>query len=191
MGNRLWRVRFDIPLTDWISFHLKSKRNIASGNELPWSSIFCVTLWQIWKDRNRKGFDNTDNMVAISSKTIVSYTNENVQAFKSSLHRGFTRPVLIKWVPPCAGKIKLNTDGCWYESNRNTGFGGLLRDVSGDWILGYFGKAVCESSLKAEIWGIHGGLTIILEKSMSGITIESDALIAVDLINEGHSVNHT
>lgn len=31
------------------------------------------------------------------------------------------------------------------------------------------------ASLEAEIWGIYTGLTIILEKSMSYITIESDS----------------
>lgn len=56
--------------------------------------------------------------------------------------------------------------------------------------MGYFGKADCDSSLEDENWGIYRGLTIILEKSMSRITIELDALMAVKLINEGDSVDH-
>ncbi|KAI8546501.1 hypothetical protein RHMOL_Rhmol07G0123100 [Rhododendron molle] len=51
-------------------------------------------------------------------------------------------------------------------------------------------KIACESSLEAEIWGIYRGLTIILEKSMTNINLESDSLIAVRLINEGNSGNH-
>ncbi|KAI8535083.1 hypothetical protein RHMOL_Rhmol10G0147600 [Rhododendron molle] len=42
--------------------------------------------------------------------------------------------MLVHWLPPCAGKIKLNTDGCWYLSNRKVGFGGIFRDDKGEWI---------------------------------------------------------
>ncbi|KAI8535084.1 hypothetical protein RHMOL_Rhmol10G0147600 [Rhododendron molle] len=62
--------------------------------------------------------------------------------------------MLVHWLPPCAGKIKLNTDGCWYLSNRKVGFGGIFRDDKGEWILGYYGKPVCKTSLVVEIWGI-------------------------------------
>ncbi|KAI8524058.1 hypothetical protein RHMOL_Rhmol13G0119700 [Rhododendron molle] len=39
-------------------------------------------------------------------------------------------PILIQWVPPCAENIKLNTDGCWYRTSRNVGFGGLFKDAN-------------------------------------------------------------
>ncbi|KAI8558233.1 hypothetical protein RHMOL_Rhmol04G0074400 [Rhododendron molle] len=88
------------------------------------------------------------------------------------------------------GIIKLNMDGCWYESNGKAGFGGLFRDAKGDWILGFFGKLNCESSLEAELWGIYKGLQIILEKSLQNVQIESDAMLAVSLINDGNPGNH-
>ncbi|KAI8533934.1 hypothetical protein RHMOL_Rhmol10G0049400 [Rhododendron molle] len=47
-----------------------------------------------------------------------------------------------------------------------------------DWILGFFGKLVCNSSLEAELCGIYRGLTIFWRK-------------AVELINEGNLGNHT
>ncbi|KAG5564215.1 hypothetical protein RHGRI_000421 [Rhododendron griersonianum] len=86
--------------------------------------------------------------------------------------------------------IKLNTDGCWYESNSKLGFGGLFRDSKGNWILGFFGKLVCDSSLEVELWAIYRGFTIILEKSLANVTIESDSLVVVELINEGTPGNH-
>lgn len=132
MGSRLWRDRFDSPVSEWISFHLKSKRHATSGKERPWNTVFCATLWQIWKDRNRKSFDNIDAVTSVASKVILSYADEIDQAFKSPLYKGFTRSILIKWKPPCAGKIKLNTDGCRYQSSRNAGFGGIFRDANGE-----------------------------------------------------------
>ncbi|KAH7859313.1 hypothetical protein Vadar_034482 [Vaccinium darrowii] len=52
----------------------------------------------------------------------------------------------------------------------------------GEWVLGYCGKLIWETSLAAELWAIYRGLTIILEKNMPNVTIESDSLMAVNLI---------
>lgn len=65
------------------------------------------------------------------------------------------------------------------------GFGGIFRNEQGDWELGYFGRMMATSSLETEIWSIYRGLTIILEKGMSNVQIESDSQTAVFLINEG------
>ncbi|XP_058189471.1 uncharacterized protein LOC131307071 [Rhododendron vialii] len=88
------------------------------------------------------------------------------------------------------GHLKLNTDGCFYESTNTAGFRGVIRDSSGNWILGYYGKATCTSSLEVEIWAIYRGLTIILEKGMSNVTIEFDSSVAVGFYNEGPPVDH-
>lgn len=93
--------------------------------------------------------------------------------------------ILIRWIPPFTAGDKLNTDGCLYESNRKVGFGGLFRDHVGMWLLGYYGKLNCNSRLETELWGIYRGLTIMLEKGYSNVQIESDSLMAVQLINEG------
>lgn len=56
--------------------------------------------------------------------------------------------------------------------------------------MGFFGKLNCESSLEAELWGIYKGLQIILEKSLRNVQIESDAMLAVNLIKDGNPGNH-
>ncbi|KAG5538879.1 hypothetical protein RHGRI_019428 [Rhododendron griersonianum] len=33
LKSRLWRVRDEIPLSDWISFHLKSKKEIKLNTD--------------------------------------------------------------------------------------------------------------------------------------------------------------
>lgn len=190
LKSRLWREKEDRPMPEWILLHSISKNVVVCGEPLPWSILFCATIWQIWKDRNRKSFDNLDPVISVSTKAIVSYTTEIVQAFQSPVTNGCTRPMLISWAPPCAGTTKLNTDGCWNQTNGSAGFEGIFRDTKGDWILGYYGKLNCESSLEVEIWGIYRGLTIILEKSLTNIKIESDSIIAVESINGGNSVNH-
>lgn len=83
------------------------------------------------------------------------------------------------------GTIKLNTDGCFYEFNKTSGFGGIFKDCLGSWMLGYYGKANCTSSLEVEIWALYLGLTIILEKELSNVTIEFDSSVVVQLCNDG------
>ncbi|CAL5349330.1 unnamed protein product [Camellia sinensis] len=94
------------------------------------------------------------------------------------------------WCPPCAGKIKLNTDGCSKGNPGPAGYGGLFRDARGTWIFGYHGKLEVATSEEAELWGIYRGLTIILEKSMHDITIETDSEQMVLHINNTTPSNH-
>ncbi|XP_058210040.1 uncharacterized protein LOC131322655 [Rhododendron vialii] len=84
------------------------------------------------------------------------------------------------------GNIKLNTDGYWYDSNGIGGFGDLFRNHLGDWIMGYYGKKSFNSSLEAELRSIHKGLEIILDRKLENVKIESDSLVAMNLITEGN-----
>ncbi|KAI8545912.1 hypothetical protein RHMOL_Rhmol07G0074100 [Rhododendron molle] len=86
--------------------------------------------------------------------------------------------------------VKLNTNGCLYESTTKAGFGSLFRDHRGIWILGYYGKLGTSSVLETEIWGIYRGLTIMLEKGLSNVSIETDSQMAVKLITEGPPAGH-
>ncbi|KAG5549055.1 hypothetical protein RHGRI_014428 [Rhododendron griersonianum] len=86
--------------------------------------------------------------------------------------------------------IELNVDGCWYSAKRNAGIGRIFRDTKGTWILGFYGKLNAESSTTVEIWSIYRGLTIILEKGLVNVDIESDSLVVVNLVNEGNPGNH-
>ncbi|XP_058203102.1 uncharacterized protein LOC131317581 [Rhododendron vialii] len=181
----------------------KRKREMGGDNELrqqcsilgqsydiPWHIVFITALWQIWKDRNKKSFDNIEIPICISARNIMVYSREIVEAFKSPLIMGSQQACLISWVNPIASNIKLNTDGCWYEMNGRGGFGGLFRDHKGDWIMGFYGRRNFSSSLEAEIWSIYKGLKIILERKLKNVAIESDSLTAVNLIKEGNPSNH-
>ncbi|KAL7161591.1 hypothetical protein ACSBR2_042122 [Camellia fascicularis] len=61
------------------------------------------------------------------------------------------------------GKIKLNTDGCARRDPREGGFGGVFRDET--------------------------GLTIVLEKRMQEVIVETDSTSAETLLTEGHPQN--
>lgn len=63
---------------------------------------------------------------------------------------------MVKWTPPPAGKVKLNTDGCAQGDPAEGGFGGVFRDEEGIWLCGFFGKFESCYNLKAEMWGTEG-----------------------------------
>lgn len=150
---------------------------------LPWHTIFAIILWQIWKDQNKKkSYDNFEYIISISAKLVSSYALEIVEAFRSPLINDSPGPRVTNWIPLSTGNVKLDTDGWWYETNGKGGFGGIFRDQKGDWILGYYGKLTCDSSLEAEIWGIYRGLTIILEKGLTNIRTELNQNLLLRLV---------
>ncbi|CAL5386690.1 unnamed protein product [Camellia sinensis] len=86
-----------------------------------------------------------------------------------------------------AGTIKLNSDGCSKGNPGPAGYGGLFKDERGAWVHGYHGRLEEATSLEAELWGVYRGLTIILEKGMRDIVIETDSIQMVKLLHEDSS----
>lgn len=126
----------------------------------------------------------------VSSRILSTYALEIVEAFKSPLVSGPAKNRMTLWYAPNAGNLKLNTDGCWYESIGKAGFGGIFRNERGEWELGNFGRMMASSSLETELWSIYRGLTIILERGLYDVQIESDSQTAVILFNEGANTTH-
>lgn len=82
------------------------------------------------------------------------------------------------------GKIKLNTDGSTRRNGGGGGFGGLFRDEKGTWISGYYGRLEINTSLEAELWVVYKGLTIVLQRGINQVIIETDAEQVVQLLSE-------
>ena len=69
----------------------------------------------------------------------------------------------IQWLKPPAGWHKLNTDGSVISTNGLSGCGGLLRDCSGQWVVGFAKSISVSSSIVAELWDLREGLGLCLE----------------------------
>lgn len=67
--------------------------------------------------------------------------------------------------------MKLNTDGCWYNSDMKAGFGGLFPAANGKWIESYCSFIKCNSSLETEQWAIYKGLAIMKQTTMPKATL--------------------
>ncbi|XP_058183112.1 uncharacterized protein LOC131301035 [Rhododendron vialii] len=85
-----------------------------------------------------------------------------------------TRNAIQKMMDATGGKLKMNTDASLSGDPSRAGFGGVIRDGSGRWIMGFYGRILrdCSNSEQAEIWGIYNGLKIIQEEKFREVKIE-------------------
>lgn len=144
---------------------------------IQWPVVFATALWMIWKDRNKEVFENQTQPPHISVKSILNQAMEIQEAFVNMLHPNFLAPKPTTWSCPSAGKLKLNTDG----SSKG--------DEVGTWVWGYHGYLGNCTSLEAELWDIYRGLTIIMQKGLSSIEIETDSQTAMELVRDGAAGN--
>ncbi|CAL5371541.1 unnamed protein product [Camellia sinensis] len=184
-ATNIWKQVFDqawylkmcaLPFDVWLTLNIKGKHSQPQ--------LFVISLWIIWKNRNKLIFENKQPNCHVSVKLIFYYTKEVKKAFESVV----TTPLQTKssslWLCPPVGRIKLNTDRSLKGTNNNGGFGGLFRDEKGSWISGYYGRMERCTSLEAELWAVYKGLTIILQRGMNKVIIETDAEQVVQLLNE-------
>ena len=92
-------------------------------------------------------------------------------------------PLLIGWSPPPTGFVKLNSDGSAFGNPGSTGAGGVLRDCSGKWIIGFACHIGFTTSFVAKLWGLRDGLMLARRLDVSKIVIEIDVKSIVDLLN--------
>ena len=68
-------------------------------------------------------------------------------------------------------------------SSGQSGCGGLLRDCSGQWVVGFAKSISVCSSIAAELWALREGLGLSLENEISAVEIELDSSTAISLVS--------
>lgn len=97
---------------------------------------------------------------------------------------------LIGWNFTPITFIKLNTDGASKGNPGPAGAGGVFRDHSGDWMLGYTRHIGYATNSIAEAWAIRDGLQVATQKKFSHILVESDSQTIINLLTNGISDLH-
>lgn len=77
------------------------------------------------------------------------------------------------------------------EGTRIGGYGGVLREERGHWVLGLLGRLKDCTSVEAELWGLFRGLELIHSQRMEPLEIELDSTVVVAPINEEHPETFT
>ncbi|CAL8155262.1 unnamed protein product [Prunus armeniaca] len=90
--------------------------------------------------------------------------------------------VLLAWVPPEVGVVKLNIDGSRRGVTGAIGARKVLKDHLGQWIGGFVVNLGRGEVIEAELWGMFFGLNLAVKKKVDDIVIEMDFDTAVLLI---------
>lgn len=103
--------------------------------------------------------------------------------------------MIISWKPPNHGWFKCNTDGSYIDASNGVGkisVIGVIRDCSGNWVKGFACPLGRGSSLLAKLWAIYIGIQVALDFGCLHLEIESDCLLAINLITAftSHETHH-
>ncbi|KAK8628309.1 hypothetical protein V6N13_064018 [Hibiscus sabdariffa] len=152
-----------------------------------WPVFFAVAIWLIWKRRKNAIF-NTDpgpSLNVLNRSMVWAKHVCNSHAAKPSF---FTNPAAssattssCKWQLASTAWITLNMDGV-VSSLGHGAVGGLLRNADESWIKGFSRAIGMANALQAELWAIHDGLVFAWSLGISQIQLQSDNLLAVNLL---------
>ncbi|XP_038999129.1 uncharacterized protein LOC120124546 [Hibiscus syriacus] len=128
---------------------------------------FAATLWKLWTYRRVKSFDQN----GVVSDELGMWAPKD--------------QFMVTWKAPSDGIIKLNTDGASQGSPGLAGAGGIFRNASGEWILGFSALVGICTSMAVELQAVRMGLMIAWDKGFRAIECEVDAQLALPLIDSG------
>ena len=131
----------------------------------PNNVTLCATLWWVWRARNSELIANK----ILSVDMIVRAILGKVEAFRTNFFHDEMVPKSPRWVRwewPPEGVMKLNVDGCSRGNPGLAGFGGLVRDDGGQWILGFAGRVGVADNLLPELMAICVGLKLAWEHGL-------------------------
>ncbi|MCI34529.1 ribonuclease H protein, partial [Trifolium medium] len=81
--------------------------------------------------------------------------------------------------------VKVNCDGAVTNSSGMAACGGTIRSYDGSMLMAYARNLGCCSILHVELWGIYHGLALAKNQGIRKVIIESDAIRAINKIQDG------
>ncbi|GLT28325.1 hypothetical protein SLA2020_032670 [Shorea laevis] len=178
----------ELDFVSWLKFnaHCKVRTHILN---IPWNILFCFAIWGIWLQRNQTIHSPHPYQISISCNTIVEKAAEFWASIIPKDNRIYQEEN-FKWDKPPSNVIKLNTDGSAKGNPGISAAGGIFRDCQGNWKLGYARKIGWSNSLAAELWAIRDGLQLAIMHRFFHIIVESDSLVAINLLHEPPPASH-
>lgn len=100
----------------------------------------------------------------------------------------------VKWETPNQSFYKLNSNGAACTMTGASGYGGVIRDSNGNWIVGYTGSSKHITSLHMELMGFLQGLRLAHLCQLTPLEVVVDAqevmhLLKADNLFYSHILN--
>ena len=181
----VWRVLdidgannfFISAVKQWISEQLSTSNG----------SLFACACWWIWRARN-SGLQWPGMVSVVYFKPDSCFAFHHLAwscsvYFNESTHN-------VSWSPPEVNCIKVNIDGFSLGNPGDYGFGGILRDSGGQWLVVYSGFCGHTTNVLVEIMTTYQGLFLAWNSGYRHVICESDSMNALNLINNQNSALH-
>jgi ribonuclease HI len=174
---------FMSTLETWMSINLNNSVNWSCNIE--WSAYWAIACHSLWfwrnKENHEEGFIRPHNPAHHVMTTAMEYAAaaQNTKVVKES-EKVVT---LVKWNPPKAPFVKLNTDGA-YKQDHIAGCGGVIRGSQGEWLGGFAQCLGLCSAFVAELWGVLEGLWCVRRLGFLKIELHIDSIAVVQVVKE-------
>lgn len=161
-------------------------------------AVVAYGCYGIWKERCRSIFED----VQMNASTIITYIQQSIKTVNIGLQNNMQATTLgniilehlqltakphrmirgkwVRWIPPDGNTFKLNVDGS--RRTTQTAGGGLLRDQNGNAIFAFSSFYGDQSTIQSELQAIMEGLQICRQRGIHNLIIESDSMLAVNMI---------
>ncbi|KAE8670454.1 hypothetical protein F3Y22_tig00112131pilonHSYRG00048 [Hibiscus syriacus] len=174
---------FNTNVSDWITMNLDSN-SLFAGTNIPWKILLSSIAWQIWKRRNSYIFSDlfihNDQLISLSKNWSLYIIAEKSISPTGS---GAARPELIQWKPMPTYWYTLNTDGAVYKIASQGSVGGLIRNMNGDWIIGFNKSVGISTPFQAELWGFFEVLKLALSHNIEHLQCQTNNVEALNLVS--------
>lgn len=188
--NSVWDTFYQLDLKVWIESNLKNNWGANNVASYPWSYVFGLIAWNIWVTRCRNLYGRENTLAeGIIHKCHINMTEWDAVSAQNTSTTRLKNEVLISWAFPAEGWCTFNTDGsCW--SNGNATCGGVLRESTGKWVIGFAHNLGDFSITFAELSAIWDAVLLAKRLHLRFVNFESDSLVGVKMIKEGVNMEH-
>ncbi|KAE8731502.1 hypothetical protein F3Y22_tig00002840pilonHSYRG01494 [Hibiscus syriacus] len=145
-----------------------------TGWECPWHFLFVSLVWLLCKRMNELIFNQGCKSVEDTFFAALAWARHFACSEIPRFRPSQDTPQVIQWDKPPLGWVAINTDGAVTRDNQHSTAGGIFRDSSGRWILGYIKTTGCCSPLQTAL-----KLCSLFLNLMQGITLSNDALESI------------
>ena len=90
----------------------------------------------------------------------------------------------IAWCPPLQNSFKLNFDGASKGNPGSAGFGGIIRNHKGEYLLLFYGNIGWDTNNSAELEGLWQGLLLSQHYGFHPLEVEGDSQILIGMANQ-------
>ena len=142
-----------------------------------------IIMWKISCSRNKCIFKDIKYFVHEIGAQVLSSLHHILKAFAHpTSHNVQQLARIVSWQHPSINSVALNVDDSVFLNSNLRGFRGLIRDHTGSFLHGFFGKISRACILHVEILGLYHGLKLCWHTGFKHVLCLSDSTSVVDLI---------